>query len=58
MSGNQLPVSAARWQNDSQICFASYFFVKNHKTDKNSTINKARDKNNHRFGILGMLEKF
>jgi hypothetical protein len=36
MRGNQLPVSAARWQHWSQIFFA--FFA------KNSTTTKAREK--------------
>jgi hypothetical protein len=37
MRGNQLPVSAARWQHDLQICFATFIAY-------NSTTTKAREK--------------
>ncbi len=50
MRGNQLPVSATRWQHGYQIYFETYL-LKIHKIDfKNSTINKAR-KHMHSFGI-------
>ncbi len=39
----QMPVSAARWQHGSQICFAT-FLAKNHQIAKNSTITKAMEK--------------
>ncbi len=41
MRENQLPVSAARWQHWSQICFCSFYLVKNHKIANNA---EAREK--------------
>jgi hypothetical protein len=43
MRGNQVHVSAARWQHGLQICFAT-FINKKHKIDNNSTTSKAREK--------------
>jgi hypothetical protein len=43
MRGNQLPVSAARWQLGSLIVYA-IVFSENHKIAKNSTANKGREK--------------
>jgi hypothetical protein len=40
----QLPVSVARWQHGSQICFATFYIVENHKIAKNSATTKAREK--------------
>jgi hypothetical protein len=43
MRENQLPVSAARWNHCSKICFVT-FSLKNNKIAKNSTITiKARE---------------
>jgi hypothetical protein len=44
MRGNQLAVSAARWQHGSQICLATFYLEKNHKIAKNSTTIKAGEK--------------
>ncbi len=44
MRGNQLPVSANRWQHGSQIHFWNLYFLNNHKIAKNSTTTKAREK--------------
>ncbi len=44
MRGNQLPVSAAGWQHGSQICYATFYRVKNHKIAKNSIAAKVREK--------------
>jgi hypothetical protein len=44
MRGIQLPVSAARRQHSSQMCFETFIWRKNHKIDKNSTTTKAREK--------------
>ncbi len=41
--GNQLPVSAARWQHGSQVCSANFYLVKTHKITKDSTTTKARE---------------
>jgi hypothetical protein len=43
MRGNQLPVSATRWQHWFQICFA-IFLLKDYKIAKNSITAKTRDK--------------
>ena len=40
MRGNQLPVSAARWQHGYQICFANFIG----QTAKNPTTTKAKEK--------------
>jgi hypothetical protein len=42
---NNLPVSAARWQLGSLICFCNFYIVKNDKTDDNSITTEAREKN-------------
>jgi len=42
LRGNQLPVSDARWQHGSQLCFCNFYKVKNHKIAKNSTTIKAK----------------
>ncbi len=41
---HQLPVSAARWQHWSYLCFCNFYFVKNHKIVNISTITEAREK--------------
>jgi hypothetical protein len=41
MRGNPLPVSGARWQHGSLICFAT--FIKG-KIPKNSTTTEVREK--------------
>ncbi len=41
MRGNQLPVSAARWQDCSMICFATFILWKITKLLKNLTTTKA-----------------
>jgi hypothetical protein len=43
MRGNQLPVSAARWQHWPHICI-DFYFVKHHKIVNNSATNNAREK--------------
>jgi hypothetical protein len=58
VKGDQLPVSDARWQHGSQLCFATFTWLKITKLlKKNSPITKPREKNKHRFGILRILEK-
>jgi hypothetical protein len=54
MRGNQLPVSATRWQHGVQIFFATFIYSNGHKIGKNSTTPEARGKNKHRFGILNI----
>jgi hypothetical protein len=47
MRGNQVPVSATRWQHGSQICFTTFYLLKsNKKNAENSTTTKAREKIN------------
>jgi hypothetical protein len=38
--------------------FCNFYFVKNHKIVKNTTTTKAREINEHRFGILRILGVF
>jgi hypothetical protein len=46
----------AAWVTDM---FWDFYLVKNHKiAKKNSTVTKAREKNEHRFGILRILDIF
>jgi hypothetical protein len=56
MRGSQLPLSAAWWQHGSQICFANFYLVKNHKfAKKNSTNTKSRvelDTDSFKFEIF------
>jgi hypothetical protein len=45
MRGNQLPVSATKWQHGSQICFATFILQNITKIlKKNSTATKNREK--------------
>ncbi len=41
---NQLPVSVARWQHESQDMLWDFYLVKNHETAFNSIASKAREK--------------
>jgi hypothetical protein len=41
---NQLPVSAARWQQGSHVCFATLYMVKNNKKFNNSVTTDGRKK--------------
>ncbi len=45
----------AAWVSDM---FCNFYLMKNHKIAINSTTAKARGKNKHLFGILGILEFF
>ncbi len=50
--GNQLPVSAARWQHWFPDVFCNFYLVQNHKIANNSATSEAREKNKHIFGII------
>jgi hypothetical protein len=43
MRGNQLPVSANRWQHGSSVMFCNFNLVKNHTIPKNSTTARSRE---------------
>ncbi len=57
MRGNQLPVSASRWQHVSQICLATFVWWKITKLLKTQQPQIYR-KNKRRFGILRILVTF
>jgi hypothetical protein len=44
MRGNQLPVSAARWQHWSPDMFCNFYLVKNQKIASDSATTEAREK--------------
>ncbi len=55
--GNQVPSSAARWQNQLQICFEKFIYlVKIFKIVETPQLLKL-EKNKQRFGILRILYK-
>jgi hypothetical protein len=58
MSGYELPVSAASWQQWSRICFETFILCKIAKLLKTQQPLKLEKKNKRIFGILRILEKF
>ncbi len=58
MRGNQQPVFAARWQQGSQTCFATFIWWKITRLLKTQQPLKLDKKNKHRFGISRILGIF
>jgi hypothetical protein len=52
MRGNQLPVSAARWEHWSGIWSAAFILMKNHKIANNSTTAEAGKKEVQTFKLF------
>ncbi len=50
---NQLSFSAVKWLHGTQIHFATFYFVKNHKI---AYTTKAKEKNRCTFGIPRFLK--